>query len=110
VFASIFQTVNNTIIQMVIPDAVRGRVMSLMMMTFGLTPLGTVPISALAQKWGAPFAVGAAALVMLALSLLIYALSRSFRDVDRISREAALSEGEPMMPSPATPVGAPGSM
>ncbi|MBE7518514.1 MAG: MFS transporter [Thermoflexaceae bacterium] len=110
VFASIFQTVNNTIIQMVIPDAVRGRVMSLMMMTFGLTPLGTVPISALAQKWGAPFAVGAAAVAMVALSLLIYALSRSFRDVDRIAGEAALMEVGPVMPGRRGSAGAPEPM
>lgn len=49
VFASAFNTVNGTIIQVLIPNAVRGRVMSLMMMTFGLTPLGAVPVAAAAQ-------------------------------------------------------------
>ncbi|MBK6562661.1 MAG: MFS transporter [Dehalococcoidia bacterium] len=38
IFASVFTTTNGTIIQMLIPNEVRGRVMSLMMMTFGLTP------------------------------------------------------------------------
>lgn len=108
VFASVFQTLNNTIIQTVIPDAVRGRVMSVMMMTFGLTPLGTVPISAMAQKWGAPFAVGIAAVVMVVLSAIVFLLSRSFRDIDRIAREAALVEGGPMMPRRGPPMGGPG--
>ena len=98
VFASTFGTLNNTVIQTIIPDAVRGRVMSLMMMTFGLTPLGTVPVAALAAKWGAPFAVTVAAGSMMALAGLIYFASSSFRNIDRISREAMLAEDGPQMP------------
>jgi MFS family permease len=101
VFASIFQTLNNTVIQTIIPDAVRGRVMSLMMMTFGLTPLGTVPIAAIAATWGVQFAVAIAATVMMALATLTYFLSRSFRNIDRISREALLADEAPQMPGRA---------
>lgn len=50
-------TVNNTIVQRIVPDAVRGRVMSLLMMTFGLTPLGTPPIGWLARAYGVRAAV-----------------------------------------------------
>ena len=88
VFASIFNTVNNTAIQVLIPDAVRGRVMSLMMMTFGLTPLGTVPVSAAAQAWGAPVAVAGASLLTIVFSILIFVLSKALRGIDHTAARA----------------------
>ena len=83
IFASIFNTVNNTAIQLLIPDAVRGRVMSLMMMTFGLTPLGTVPVSAAAEAWGAPAAVAGASALTVVFAVLIYLLSGALRSIDQ---------------------------
>ncbi|HEY5476614.1 MAG TPA: hypothetical protein VIK11_07840, partial [Tepidiformaceae bacterium] len=88
VFASIFNAMNSTVIQILIPDAVRGRVMSLMMMTFGLTPLGTLPVSAAAQAWGAPVAVAGASLVTIASGILFYVCSGALRNVDAASRVA----------------------
>lgn len=88
IFASTFNTVNNTIIQVLIPDAVRGRVMSLMMMTFGLTPLGTVPVAAAAQAWGAPAAVAGASALTIVIGVVIYMASASLRDIDRTSAAA----------------------
>lgn len=88
IFASVFTTMNNTVVQLLIPDEVRGRVMALMMMTFGLTPLGTLPVSIVAQAFGAPVAVASASVVTVVLSVVIYLLSRSIRDIDRISEEA----------------------
>lgn len=105
VFASVFQTLNNTIIQTLIPDHVRGRVMSLMMMSFGLTPLGTVPVSLVADKWGAPIAVGGASILMVAISVAFYALSLAFRQIDETTRIAlaGLDEAEPpLRPAPAS--------
>lgn len=101
IFASTFNTLNNTVIQMLVPDAVRGRVMSLMMMTFGLTPLGTVPVSAAAQAWGAPAAVaGAAALSFIAAVIFILS-SKSLRSIDA-TVQAALAEEDQGPPSPAS--------
>ncbi len=91
VFASAFTTTVNTLIQLLIPDAVRGRVMSIMMMTFGLTPLGTVPVSALAEAFGAPAAVAIASVVTIGLSIAILAASRSLRGIDATTA-AALEE------------------
>ena len=87
VFASVFNTVNSTTINLLIPDAVRGRVMSLMMMSFGLTPLGTVPVSAAAQAWGAPVAVAGASVLTALLVLAFYLLSPALRNVDRTGQE-----------------------
>ncbi len=88
VFASIFNTMNSTVIQILIPDEVRGRVMSLMMMTFGLTPLGTLPVSAAAQEWGAPVAVAGASLVTIVSGVLFYVCSGALRNIDAASRGA----------------------
>ena len=52
IFASIFQTLNNTAIQLLIPDKVRGRISSFLMMSFSLPLLGTAPNSAIAEAYG----------------------------------------------------------
>lgn len=98
VFASIFTTVNNTAIQVIITDDVRGRVMSIMMMTFGLTPLGTVPVAALAEAFGAPVAVAIAAVVTAALSLGVYVFSGALRSIDAASRDALAADAAAAQP------------
>jgi MFS family permease len=97
VFANVFNTTNGTAILVLIPDEVRGRVMSLMMMTFGLTPLGTVPVGALAQAFGAPIAVAIASVATAVLAVIIFLASRALRGIDATSREAR--ELESRLPS-----------
>ncbi len=92
VFANVFNTTNGTIIQLLIPDEVRGRVMSLMMMTFGLTPLGTLPVSAVAEAFGVRVAVASASVATAVLALIIFFASRALRRIDTTSREAAAAE------------------
>jgi MFS family permease len=89
VFIAMFQTLNNTAINLIIPDAVRGRVMSLMMMTFGLTPLGTVPVSAAAEAFGAPVAVAGASVVSALIVVGFMVFNRSLRQVDGLVKENA---------------------
>jgi predicted MFS family arabinose efflux permease len=91
----IFMTINNTMIQSVLPDHVRGRVSSVFMMTFGLMPLGVVPASILAGTIGVE-AVTAIGGVLLIISVLAcYAIFPQFRRLDatvssqRAEREAA---------------------
>ncbi len=81
-FASIYGVVNNTAIQMVIPDEVRGRVSAFLMLSFSLPMLGTLPLSAIALRFGAPAAVGGAALVAMLAGVIFVALSRELRSVD----------------------------
>jgi MFS family permease len=82
-----FMMVNNTAIQMVIPDEVRGRVMSVMMMTFGLMPLGAVPAGIAAQSIGAPPVVAAGAVLFIISTLGIFAAAPSLRNLDRSMEE-----------------------
>lgn len=59
---------SNTLLQMMVPDALRGRVMSLYSMMFmGMAPLGSLLAGSLAEVIGAPGTVaGGGALCMLA--------------------------------------------
>ena len=104
VFASTFNTVNNTAIQVLIPDAVRGRVMSLMMMTFGLTPLGTVPVAAAAQAWGAPVAVAGASAVTVVFSIAFFLLSGALRNIDATNAAALSADWVDGRPAALEPV------
>lgn len=104
VCASVFSTQNNTGIQLLIPDHVRGRIMSFMMMSFGLTPLGTLPVSALAQGFGAPVAVCTGAVWLLLVGAAFYLWSPALRRTDERT-SAALAEytTEPAIIPPGPP-------
>lgn len=94
VFVTMFMVLNNTAIQMLIPDFVRGRVMSLLMMSFGLTPLGTLPMGWVADEFGARWAVGVAAVLMFVVAIIFYAASPALRRIDTSTREAEIEFGE----------------
>lgn len=64
---------NNTLIQLMVADEYRGRVMSVYMMTWGLMPFGTLPMGWLAEALGAPAATaihgGVSAILVLLVAL-----------------------------------------
>ncbi len=92
--AMTFTTVNNAAIQMVIPDEVRGRVMSVMMMTFGLMPLGAVPAGIAAERVGVQPVVAAGAVLFMLTTLAIYFGTPALRALDRRMDEGAPEEAE----------------
>lgn len=59
-------SINNTVLQLKVDDAVRGRVLSIYMLTWGLLPVGQLPIGAFADEFGAPAAVFGATLLAIA--------------------------------------------
>jgi len=65
---------NNTLLQANSESRLRGRVMSVYMMMWGLMPLGTLPGGAIADRMGVPFVLslqgGVLALIFLSLGLL----------------------------------------
>ena len=69
-----FGSITNAIIQQVIPDELRGRVTSIYMLEFGLTPAGTLLAGATTQGFGGPITVA-----MMGLSVLILALVVTWR-------------------------------
>ncbi len=104
----IVMTVNNTAIQLIIPDEVRGRVMSVMMMTFGLMPLGAVPAGIAAESVGAPPVVAVSAIIFIGSVLLIFAIVPSLRSLDRYLEEGQARETARRAAAPAgAPVAGP---
>jgi MFS family permease len=61
----------NTLIQTLAPDALRGRVMSVWtLVIMGLMPFGSFQAGLIAERFGAPVAVTAGALICLFVALL----------------------------------------
>ena len=68
-FGAVMGSLNMSVIQITLPDEIRGRVMAIMMMANGFMPLGIMPVSAVAERWGIDLALLLAA-VLLGLSLI----------------------------------------
>jgi MFS family permease len=67
----LFFSTSNTVLQTIVPDEMRGRVMGVWSLVFGaMIPLGSLEAGAIAHWLGTPFAVGSGA-VICALSALI---------------------------------------
>ena len=77
----LFMTTNNTVIQSNLPAEVRGRVVSVMMMSFGLTPLGVIPVSAAADAFGAPVTIACTAVLALVVVGLMFTFSERLRNL-----------------------------
>lgn len=90
----LFTSTNNTVIQSNLPPEVRGRVMSVMMMSFGIMPFGVLPISYLADNVGAPKAIGYSSLALLAVLAGMFFLTSKLRTL-RMER-AAMAELSPV--------------
>ncbi|MFP8878730.1 MAG: MFS transporter [Myxococcota bacterium] len=95
IFAGMFQILNNTAIQLLVPEEVRGRISGFLMMSFGLTPLGTLPMAILAERVGAPIAVAAASVVVLIGAIIWYFASPVLRGIDQALLESGNSTNEP---------------
>lgn len=80
--SAIYGTLNNSAIQLLIPDKIRGRISSIMMMSVSLPLLGTLPVGALADQIGAPAAVAGACAVGALVVVLFWVASPSLRGLD----------------------------
>lgn len=67
---SVYMALNNTLLQTIVPDQYRGRVMSVYMLTWGLMPIGTLPVGIIAQHYGAPLAITLGGAVCALFSLI----------------------------------------
>ena len=67
----VFMTTANTALQVIVPDELRGRVMSIWMLDNGLSPAGALMAGMIAQFMGAPFTVAFMGWIVLALAILL---------------------------------------
>lgn len=76
----VFRVANSTLLQTVVPDGLRGRVMSIYMLDHGLTPLATLLISLFIHLWNPSDAftvIGFLALLVAALQMATFRSARS---------------------------------
>jgi hypothetical protein len=90
-FANLYSALNNTAIQVLIPDEVRGRVSSFLMMSFSLPLLGTLPLGALARAAGAPWSISTSGVAVVFIAVAFYGLSGALRSMDERLQEALRS-------------------
>jgi MFS family permease len=100
--ASVFGTLNSTAIQLLIPDSVRGRVSSFLMMSFSLPLLGVLPVSYVAEETGVREAVSGAALLATLLAGVFYLASPTLRGADAAVGRAG-GRADPVDPEVTTP-------
>lgn len=86
----IMMTTNSSVIQAILPSAMRGRVSAVTFMSFGLTPLAVFPVSIAADSFGAPATIAVASVLMMVLILLFFAVSPRLRSM----RQDALVHSE----------------
>ena len=79
IISAAFLAMAQTAIQLRVEDAVRGRVLSIYLLTWGLLPIGQLGVGALAERIGPPLAMAgacAAALAAIAVVVWRYPLAR----------------------------------
>jgi hypothetical protein len=77
----LFQNTNNAVIQAKSPPELRGRINSLMLMSFGLMPLGVLPLTALADEIGAQVAIALSSAALVVILLVLFGLVRPLRQL-----------------------------
>ncbi|HVR41710.1 MAG TPA: MFS transporter, partial [Thermoanaerobaculia bacterium] len=84
---------SNTLIQSMVPDALRGRVMSVYSMMFmGMGPFGALLAGSIAERIGAPATVAAGGAITIIAAIVFSLRLPSLRDV---ARELILAQQEP---------------
>lgn len=88
---------SNTLLQLLVPDALRGRVMSLYSMMFmGMAPLGALLAGSLAELIGAPATVGGGGVLCMAAALWF---RRRLPDIRTALRGLRSADGGPATPA-----------
>ena len=76
-------SLNRALLQMQVEPEMRGRILSIDMMSHGLMPLGVVPVSLVAEVWGVQAGLAASGGAFIVLTVLAYLGMRSVRHLDR---------------------------
>jgi MFS family permease len=77
-FSVTYQTQNQTLLQILAPRHMRGRVMSIYLLNRGLVPLGTLLAGALAERFGGPMALQIMSLLAIGVVVIVVVGSPQF--------------------------------
>jgi len=80
------QTLVHTSVQLMADDKYRGRITTMTLMTFGMAPVGTIPLAYATKHFGPAMALTIFAILLLICVALIWLLLPSFRKIDEKSR------------------------
>jgi MFS family permease len=82
IFNAVHTSLHMTLMQVYSSPEMRGRMMSLVVMTFGLTPISALPFGAIAEKIGTPNALGLSG-VLLCVTITIFGIAYpKFRKIE----------------------------
>ena len=94
-FGSIMGSLNMSIVQLAVRPDIRGRVMSISMMTHALTPLGVIPISAAAEFVGIETGLLISAALLALTTALLGKAYPELRQIDKGHGPAMLRRARP---------------
>ena len=92
---AIYLAMIQTILQLIVPHRLRGRVLSIWMLGWGLTPVGLLPLSAVAENFGTPVAMQIAGVFAVAIAVSIMLLMPSLWTLDPEAEGAIQAEPRP---------------
>lgn len=75
-------SLNRGMLQLQVDDHMRGRIMSVDMMSHGLMPIGVIPISIIAEQYSVATAIVVSGIAFVVLVLLLSVVAQSVRHVD----------------------------
>ncbi|MDP7619561.1 MAG: MFS transporter [Dehalococcoidia bacterium] len=90
-----FDVTLGAVLQLIVPDAMRGRIIGLYSLTWGFTPVGGFLSGSIASAMGAPFALSIGAFTILGYVVMNYRILGRIRDT-----EAAVGPGDEAAPGP----------
>lgn len=76
-----FMSGNNVILQHRVDDDIRGRVVGAYMLTWGLMPLGALPMGLVADRFGTPIAIAGGAMLSTTLAAILAITSPALREL-----------------------------
>ena len=81
--SSMYMAMNQSLVQLAVNPDMRGRVNSIMMMTFGLMPIGVIPVGFIAEHYGIGVALKVSAAMLALVTVLLGVFIPAIRRIDQ---------------------------
>lgn len=88
----VYMATTQTVLQLSVPDQMRGRITSLFMLNMGLMPMASLAVGALSDVFGAPVVVMMTSSIAAGLTIVIFFVSPRIRNL-RLSQMTAAQPG-----------------